>query len=59
MELALSAPDRDAEKAKFQQRLADKLKYCKEVLGSIRSASAQGGEEQDLPGGRELKASLR
>ena len=30
----------DAEQAKFQQRLVDKLKYCKEVLTSIRNASA-------------------
>lgn len=30
----------DAEQAKFHQRLVDKLKYCKEVLTSIRNASA-------------------
>lgn len=35
----------DAEQAKFQQRLVDKLKYCKEVLTSIRNASA-GMEEE-------------
>ena len=35
----------DAEQAKFSQRLVDKLKYCKEVLTSIRNASA-GMEEE-------------
>ncbi|KDR70409.1 hypothetical protein GALMADRAFT_103174 [Galerina marginata CBS 339.88] len=33
----------DPEHAKFMQRLVDKLKYCKEVLVSIRTASAAPG----------------
>jgi len=33
----------DPDQAKFTQRLVDKLKYCKEVLLSIRTASAAGG----------------
>ncbi|KAF9479342.1 Pkinase-domain-containing protein [Pholiota conissans] len=44
----------DPEQVKFQQRLVDKLKYCKEVLVSIRTASAAGGtgipEENDAMG---------
>jgi len=36
----------DPEAAKFNQKLVDKLKYCKEVLISIRNASAgPGGTE--------------
>jgi len=61
MALSLAAPDADADKAKFQQRLVDKLKYCKEVLGSIMNASGAGGEH-DFGGtitSRESKASLR
>ena len=46
------APGMDAEQAKFLQRLVDKLKYCKEVLTSIRNAS-QGMEEE----GRRSKGS--
>ncbi|KIK68787.1 hypothetical protein GYMLUDRAFT_154432 [Collybiopsis luxurians FD-317 M1] len=34
----------DEETIKFNQRLVDKLKYCKEVLVSIRSASAAAGD---------------
>lgn len=37
------APNADPEQIKFQQRLVDKLKYCKEVLVSIHTASAAGG----------------
>ncbi|KAF8437935.1 kinase-like domain-containing protein [Boletus edulis BED1] len=45
MAQALQGPaGMDAEQAKFLQRLVDKLKYCKEVLTSIRNASA-GMEE--------------
>ena len=33
----------EPEQAKFNQRLVDKLKYCKEVLVSIRTATANGG----------------
>ena len=43
----------DLEHVKFMQRLLDKLKYCKEVLVSIRAASATGGaipEESDAMG---------
>jgi cell cycle serine/threonine-protein kinase CDC5/MSD2 len=32
----------EPERVKFNQRLYDKLKYCKEVLVSIRTASAAG-----------------
>lgn len=34
--------DTDPDQVKFNQRLVDKLKYCKEVLVSIRTASANG-----------------
>ncbi|KAF9225661.1 Pkinase-domain-containing protein [Gyrodon lividus] len=44
---ALQPPVADAEQAKFNQRLADKLKYCKEVLTSIRNASANQGADED------------
>ncbi|KAI0367402.1 Pkinase-domain-containing protein [Pilatotrama ljubarskyi] len=44
----------DPDLAKFQQRLVDKLKYCKEVLISIRNASATTGagdeQQQGLAG---------
>lgn len=40
----------EPEHAKFHQRLVDKLKYCKEVLTSIRNASA--GLEGDGKGSR-------
>lgn len=40
MARALLPPPTDREQAKFAQRLLDKLKYCKEVLLSIRNASA-------------------
>jgi cell cycle serine/threonine-protein kinase CDC5/MSD2 len=40
MARALLPPSTDADQAKFAQRLLDKLKYCKEVLLSIRNASA-------------------
>jgi len=39
MARALLPPSTDPEQAKFAQRLLDKLKYCKEVLLSIRNAS--------------------
>ncbi|KAF8957807.1 kinase-like domain-containing protein [Flammula alnicola] len=41
--LAPPSPRDDPEQVKFNQRLVDKLKYCKEVLISIRTASASGG----------------
>ncbi|KAL4072449.1 kinase-like domain-containing protein [Scleroderma yunnanense] len=49
MAQALQPPVADPEQAKFQQRLVDKLKYCKEVLTSIRNASAS----QPAPGADE------
>jgi len=40
----------DPDASKFNQKLVDKLKYCKEVLISIRTASAgTAGEETDGP----------
>ncbi|KIJ59921.1 hypothetical protein HYDPIDRAFT_177620 [Hydnomerulius pinastri MD-312] len=66
MAQALLPPVSDPEEAKFNQRLVDKLKYCKEVLMSIRNASAnQAGEEDGtaMMGGamstKASKASLR
>lgn len=53
MAQSLSPPaNQDSEQAKFVQRLVDKLKYCKEVLISIRTASASGGvvEESEAMG---------
>jgi cell cycle serine/threonine-protein kinase CDC5/MSD2 len=35
------------EEAKLQQKLLDKLKYCKEVLGGIRNASAEAAATSD------------
>lgn len=40
MAQALRPPVADPEQAKFNQRLLDKIKYCKEVLVSIRNASS-------------------
>ena len=51
--LAAPSPNADVEQVKFVQRLVDKLKYCKEVLVSIRTASATGSaipEESDAMG---------
>lgn len=46
MALSLQPPsallDIEPDLVKFNQRLVDKLKYCKEVLVSIRTASASG-----------------
>ncbi|KAI9061979.1 Pkinase-domain-containing protein [Trametes sanguinea] len=50
MAQALRARPTDPEEAKFQQRLVDKLKFCQEVLISIRNAStnsASGSENGD------------
>jgi hypothetical protein len=45
MAFALNPPsDATEEERKFNQKLVDKLKYCKEVLVSIKTASA-GGED--------------
>lgn len=48
MSNAIKPPsDLTADQLKFQQRLFDKLKYCKEILVSIKSASQnQGGDGQ-------------
>ncbi|KAF8531148.1 Pkinase-domain-containing protein [Gautieria morchelliformis] len=46
MARALMPPHHDPSKAKFHQRLLDKLLYCKEVLTSIRNAGA--GNEADV-----------
>jgi len=46
MSLSLAPPPSntaDLEAFKFNQRLVDKLRYCREVLVSIRTASAAGG----------------
>jgi len=70
MELSLLPPVSDPEQAKNNQRLVDKLKYCKEVLLSIRNASANqadaGGSGKDgmaagleMMSARTSKASLR
>ena len=40
MARALLPPSSGPEQAKLVQRLLDKLKYCKEVLLSIRNASS-------------------
>lgn len=50
MAQALQPPVADPEQAKFQQRLVDKLKYCKEVLASIRNASANQPGADEEPG---------
>ncbi|OSD04992.1 Pkinase-domain-containing protein [Trametes coccinea BRFM310] len=50
MAQALRGRPGDPEQAKFQQRLVDKLKFCQEVLISIRNAStnsASGSENGD------------
>ncbi len=64
MARALLPPPSDPEEAKFTQRLVDKLKYCKEVLLSIRNASASaassgagGGSESDGGGYANAKPS--
>ncbi|KAH8978342.1 kinase-like domain-containing protein [Lactarius akahatsu] len=64
MAQALVPPSSDAEQAKFAQRLLDKLRYCKEVLLSIRNASASAGSGGSSENGggvsaKPSKASLR
>lgn len=66
MAQALLPPVTDADQAKFNQRLVDKLKYCKEVLMSIRNASANqaaldenAGMGEGLVSTKTSKASLR
>jgi hypothetical protein len=49
MKAALSGfPDMEKKEAKFNTKLVDKLKYCKEVLTSIKMASGKG-EEGEAP----------
>jgi len=46
----IAAAEMEPDQLKFHQRLVDKLKYCKEVLVSIRTASAgteDGGMGED------------
>lgn len=52
MAQAVQSVTMDPEQAKFHQRLVDKLKYCKEVLTSIRNASVGMGEGGDGKGSR-------
>lgn len=65
MAQALQPPVADPDQAKFNQRLVDKLKYCKEVLMSIRNASANqaaidnAGMGGGLVSAKTSKASLR
>jgi hypothetical protein len=63
MARALLPPSSDPEQAKFAQRLLDKLKYCKEVLLSIRNASAGARGSSNAEGGgasaKPSKMSLR
>lgn len=40
MAIALSPPAEDPDELKFNQRLVDKIKYCKEVLNGIKNASS-------------------
>lgn len=42
MAKSLLPPVTDPAMAKLHQRLMDKIKYCKEVLMSIKNAAAQG-----------------
>ena len=60
--LAAPSPHADPEQVKFIQRLVDKLKYCKEVLVSIRTASATGNavpEESEAMGSALLAGGKR
>jgi hypothetical protein len=51
--LGLTPSDVEPEQTKFNQRLVDKLKYCKEVLVSIRSASVNGSGVVGAAGGED------
>lgn len=51
MAQSMRPPVADPEEAKFHQKLVEKLKYCKEVLASIHTASAtQVSEGGDING---------
>ncbi|KAH8994970.1 kinase-like domain-containing protein [Lactarius akahatsu] len=56
MAQALVSPSPDPEQAKFTQRLLDKLRYCKEVLLSIRSASASASSRVSSENGARISA---
>lgn len=58
MAQALKGPsaNMDPAEAKFHQRLVDKLKFCKEVLISIHTASASGNDLADAPTGTGMAA---
>jgi hypothetical protein len=51
--LGLTPSAVEPEQTKFNQRLVDKLKYCKEVLVSIWSASVNGGGVVGAAGGED------
>lgn len=48
MEFSLFPPqDARPEERKFNDKLVEKLRYCREVLVTIRNASGQPGSESD------------
>ena len=48
MAIALNPNSVDPAEAKFNQRLVDKLKYCKEVLLSIKNATNQVLDSENM-----------
>jgi cell cycle serine/threonine-protein kinase CDC5/MSD2 len=59
MAQALKPPVADPEQAKFNQKLIDKLKYCKEVLASIQTASAaQMTEDENANGNLGVESAI-
>lgn len=44
---SLQGPADDPVEAKFNQRLVDKIKYCKEVLLSIKNLNSTNGQALD------------
>jgi hypothetical protein len=59
MAASLRAPPKDPEQAKFQSKLLDKLKYCRDVLLSIKSASENQTEKAVTTQPTADRASLR
>jgi cell cycle serine/threonine-protein kinase CDC5/MSD2 len=59
MATSLRAPSANPEQAKFDQRLVDKLKYCRDVLGSIKTASETQAVEKTSALAPKSRASLR
>ena len=52
MAQALRPPPSDPAEARFQQRMMDKLNYCKEILTCIRNSETDainGPEAEDQP----------